>query len=115
MTLSEQQRRFPPLVAKLIIYIYEQLGLEVTFSEAWRTPEQAAWNAAHGHGIVHSLHCDRLAIDLNLFKDGVYLTDKADYQPAGDYWKMLDADARWGGDFHSPDSDHFSLTFGGIQ
>lgn len=114
MTEGQLQRKFPPLVALLIQWIYTQ-GLEVTFGEAWRTPEQAAWNAAHGKGIVHSLHCDRLAIDLNLFKDGVYLTDAESYKPLADYWKTLDPDACAGYDFASRDADHFSLGLNGVR
>ena len=114
MTEGELQRKFPPLVALLIQWIYSQ-GLEVTFGEAWRTPEQAQWNADHGKGIVHSLHIDRLAIDLNLFKDGVYLTDPAAYKPVADYWLTLDPDAAAGYYFSTVDADHFSLSFNGIK
>lgn len=114
MTLGEQQRRFLPLVAKLIEYAYAQ-GYELTAGELYRTPEQAALNAAKGSGIAHSLHTQRLAVDLQLFKDGVYLTDPAAYRPLGDFWKALDAEACWGGDFKTVDADHFSLTFGGIR
>lgn len=113
-TLGEQQRAFPPLVAKLIDFAYAN-GYEVTFSEAWRTPEQALWNQQHGSGIANSLHCKRLAIDLNLFKDDQYLADMESYRPLGDYWKTLHPDARWGGDFHKPDSDHFSLEWQGVM
>src|SRR5690606_13759772 len=73
VTLGQKQRRFTLLVAKLIEYAYSQ-GYELSFGEAYRTPEQAKANAKSGKGIANSLHCDRLAIDLNLFKDGTYLT-----------------------------------------
>lgn len=114
MTLFQQQRLFPPLVAKLIIWAYAN-GYEVTFAEAYRTPEQAALNAQKGSGILWTLHTQRLAIDLNLFKDGIYLAKTADYKPLGDYWKTLHPLACWGGDFTKPDGDHFSLMFGGIK
>lgn len=112
MTLGEQQRRFPPLVAQLIARVYAS-GYEVTFGEAFRTREQAALNAQAGTGIANSLHCDRLAIDLNLFKDGKYLTDSEAWRPFGEFWKSLDPDCRWGGDFTRPDGNHFSLAYGG--
>lgn len=114
MTLGEQQRRFLPLVAKLIDWTYAQ-GFELTAGELYRTPEQAALNAQNGSGIAHSLHTQRLAVDLQLFKYGVYLTDPGAYRPLGEFWKTLDADATWGGDFQKVDADHFSLTFGGIR
>lgn len=114
MSLREQQCCFAGLVAQLISWAISQ-GYELTLGEAFRTPEQAAWNAAHGTGIANSLHCQRLAIDLNLFKDGMLMTTVDDYQPLGTYWKSLHADARWGGDFSKPDADHFSLTWGGVS
>jgi hypothetical protein len=114
VTLREQQSLFAQLAASLITYAYSA-GYEITLGEAWRTPEQAQWNADNGSGIVHSLHTQRLAIDLNLFKDGALLETVDGYRPMGTYWKGLHELARWGGDFSKPDSDHFSLEFDGIQ
>jgi hypothetical protein len=114
MTLGQQQRRFLPFVAKLIDFAYAQ-GFELTAGELYRTPEQAALNAKSGAGIAHSLHTQRLAVDLQLFKGGVYLTDSAAYEPLGVFWEGLDPDACWGGRFSKPDGNHFSLTFGGYK
>jgi len=113
-TLGQRQRRFLPLVAKLIDFAYAQ-GYELTAGELYRTPEQAALNAQTGAGIAHSLHTQRLAVDLQLFKDQVYLTDSAAYKALGEFWEALDPDACWGGRFSKPDGNHFSLTFGGIK
>ncbi len=114
-TLGQRQRRFLPLVAKLIEYAYAQ-GYELTEGEGYRTPEQAALNAQHGSGIANSLHTLRLAVDLQLFKDGTYLTDSEAYKPLGEFWKTLDPDCAWGGDFKNrPDGNHFSLSWGGIR
>ena len=110
MTEGDLQRLFVPLVAQLITWAYAQ-GYQLTFGEAWRTPEQAAWNAAHGTGILHTLHLERLAVDFNLFKDGVWLTDPDDFRPLGEFWTSLHPDACWGGEFGDP--GHFSLAFGG--
>lgn len=110
MTEGELQRKFPPLVAKLIVWAYAQ-GYELTFGEAWRTPQQAVWNSQHGVGIVHSLHIERLAIDFNLFEHGVWLTDPKAFKPLADYWKSLDPLCAAGVDFG--DADHFSLMFEG--
>jgi|SRR5882672_2392524 len=113
-TLGQRQRRFLPLVAKLIDWAYAQ-GFELTAGELYRTPEQAALNAAKGSGIAHSLHTQRLAVDLQLFKDGIYLTDPTAYRPLGEFWKTLDPDAAYGGDFKSIDADHFSLSWNGVK
>lgn len=113
-TLSEMQRKFVPLVAKLVEWAYAN-GYELTFGEAWRTPEQAKLNAASGAGIVHSLHIDRLAIDINLWKDGVWQQDSAAHKPLADYWVTLDPLCRWGGNFSKPDGNHYSLEWQGRQ
>lgn len=112
MTLGEQQRAFPPMVAKLIEWCYAN-GYELTLSECYRTPEQAALNAQTGSGISNSLHTKRLAIDLNLFRSGVYLTDSAEYEPLGVYWESLGGS--WGGRFSKPDGNHFSLSWEGVR
>lgn len=105
--IGKQQRVFTRLVGVLIGWIYAN-GYEATFGEAWRTPEQAALNAKKGSGIVNSLHTRRLAVDLLLFKDGVYLTKTEDYEPVGKAWE--DLGGSWGGRFTKPDGDHFSLS-----
>lgn len=111
-TLSEKQQRFSWLIAKLILYANAS-GYQITFGEAYRTREQAALNAKSGIGIANSLHCDRLAIDLNLFRDGKYLTRTEDYQPLGEWWIAQSQDCKWGGLFKKPDGNHFSVAYMG--
>jgi len=111
-TLGQKQRRFTRLVGLLIEWAYKQ-GYELTFGDAYRSPEQAKQNAATGKGIINSLHCERLAIDVNLFIDGVYQTDSAAYEPLGAFWESLGSDCAWGGRFKRPDGNHFSVRHGG--
>ena len=112
MSLSEKQQKFVLLICSLIEWA-DKVGYKVTFGEAYRTPEQAALNAEKGTGISNSLHTIRLAIDLNLFKNGVYLTATEDYQLAGEYWEGLDPECAWGGRFN--DGNHFSLMHEGVR
>jgi len=67
----------------------------------------------HGKdGLKHmknSLHYDGLAIDIDLFKDGVYLTKTEDHQRFGEFWEALHPDCRWGGRFK--DGNHYSVTY----
>lgn len=112
MTLGEKQRLFTRLIGKLIEYAYG-IGYELTFGDAYRSPEQAKLNAASGKGIVNSLHCERLAIDLNLFINGQYKTQTEDYKVLGEYWETLGPDCRWGGRFSRPDGNHFSIAHAG--
>ena len=104
MTLGDKQRLFTKMVGDLIRWAYDH-GYELTFGEAYRTPEQAALNAAKGTGIAKSLHTERLAIDLNLFKDGKFLTSTEDHRPLGEWWESKGG--AWGGRFK--DGNHYSL------
>jgi hypothetical protein len=117
-TLRQKQSRFARSVPLLLQYM-TALGYEYTLGEAWRTQAQANANAASGAGISNSLHIDRLAIDINLFKDGEFLTDGVDHARPGAFWKSLASDHAWGGDFKDargnpkPDPNHYSLRYGG--
>lgn len=120
MTLSEQQQLFARDVGKLLIFMYTQTNYLCSFGEAYRTPEQAEWYAQRGLGIKDSLHCQRLAIDLNLFNAGYKIagqpqlvTEYSSYEQFGKFWESLDPQNRWGGYFvskyggHIVDQDHF--------
>ena len=102
MKLSILQMIFAQNVAKLIQYIFQQ-GYSCTLGEALRTQEMAEIYAKRGTGIRNSLHLKKLAIDLNLFKDGVLLTASQKHKPFGDYWESLNTLNRWGGDWNGND------------
>jgi len=106
--LLKKQQRFTVMTADLIKFLTEK-GYGITFGEAWRTPEQAEINAKKGIGIKNSLHIDRLAIDLNLFADDVWLKNTDSYKTAGEYWESIGG--TWGGRFG--DGNHFSLEHNG--
>lgn len=110
MTLREKQSLFAGLVAELLQRALA-LGFEVTLGEAYRSPEEAARLAKLGLGIKTSLHTSRLAIDLNLFKGGKYLTTDEAHRPLGEWWEQQDPLCRWGGRFN--DANHYSLEHGG--
>lgn len=112
MTLGDKQRRFTLMVSELIRWAYDH-GMELTFGDAYRSPEQAAWNAKNGAGITNSLHTIRLAVDLNLFKDGVYQKDTSAYQLLGEKWESMGGS--WGGRFLRPDGNHFGLEHEGVR
>ena len=114
MTLGEKQRLFVRLSAEFDLWCYEH-GYELTDGEAYRTPEQAALNAAKGTGISNSLHTKRLARDKNLFIAGVYQTDSEAYRPLGEKWESMHPLCRWGGRFKKPDGNHFSIEHEGVK
>lgn len=113
MTLSQKQQKFAQMVA-LLLQQAKSLGYEVTLGEAYRPPEVAQIYARDGRGISNSLHTSRLAIDLNLFLDGKYLTQTEDYLPLGEWWETQGG--AWGGRFQTrPDGNHFSLEHNGVR
>lgn len=114
LTLSQAQRAFSLCVAKLILWAYEN-GYEITLGEAHRSTATARVYAEQGRGIPLSLHCERLAVDLNLWKGGEWLQDSEAHEPLGTYWKSLHELARWGGDFRTTpiDGNHYSFQWRG--
>jgi len=112
MTLGQKQRLFARLVARLIDQAHE-LGYEVTLGDSYRDPRlhgQMGIKAGYGH--PKSAHKLRLAIDLNLFRDGTFLTRTVDHEPLGRWWEQQHALCRWGGRFN--DGNHYSLEHDGV-
>ena len=105
MTLREKQSLFVQLVAQLILEA-SMRGYALTFGETWRSAHEAKRLKN-----PHSLHTLRLAIDLNLFKDGVYLRSTDAHRPLGEWWEQQHELCRWGGRFK--DGNHYSLAHGG--
>lgn len=105
--LSDKQARFALEVAELIRKANE-LGYKVTFGETWRSPEEAKRK-----GFANSNHTRRLAVDLNLFKDGKYLAETENHRELGEWWEARGADHAWGGRFR--DGNHYSFEHEGVK
>jgi len=110
LTLGQKQRLFTKLLARLLIWA-DANGYELSVGEAFRTKEQAELHAKAGKGIANSLHCERLAMDFNLFINGKYQPSTESHRPLGEYWESLHPLCRWGGRFN--DGGHYSITHGG--
>lgn len=113
MTLSQKQTKFAQLVARLILQAYD-MGYSVTLGDAYRDPRvHGAVGTKMGYGHSKSAHKVRLAIDLNLFKNGKFLQTSEDHRPLGEWWEKLDPMCRWGGRFN--DGNHYSFEHNGVQ
>lgn len=109
MTLGSKQRKFTLMIAQLIQWAYEQ-GYELTVGDAYRDPRlHGEVGVKKGYGASGSLHKQRLAMDLNLFKDGKFLTATEDHKPLGEKWESMGGS--WGGRFE--DGNHYSLEYEG--
>jgi hypothetical protein len=133
-TLGQKQRRFALLLAQWLVAV-SKLGYAVTFGEACRSDEQAEINALGdvgrhrlveylmphfpelarrianntGSGIRNSLHECRLAVDVNLFYGGGWVSDGASphWERVGTLWESMGG--TWGGRFPTRDANHLSL------
>lgn len=103
MTLREYQSLFVYKVSLLITFARSK-GYELTFGDAYRDPR-----VPYGH--KNSLHKKRLAIDLNLFKNGIFLDKSDDHKELGEYWESIGGS--WGGRF--ADGNHYSLEYKGMR
>lgn len=110
--LNKEQTKFLFDVGNLINYA-EAMGYgegenSITGGELWRTKYQQIHNIRTGVSkTMKSKHLNRLAIDLNVIKDGK-LGSCEDYQDLGEYWESLDPKNKWGGNWRTfKDCPHF--------
>ena len=102
MTLRQKQSKFAHMVSLLILHA-EALGFGVTLGEAYR-------HSSCRHGHPKSLHKSRLAIDLNLFRNGRYLTTGKHHSGLHDYWDSIGGSERI-----EADMNHYSLGHRGMR
>jgi hypothetical protein len=139
MTLGEKQKLFVRLYSQWLVWALSK-GYEFSFGEAKRSDEQSEINAigqagreivarlveksfprlamtlrnnGKNNGIRFSAHGNQLAMDMNAFKKGVYLTKTEDWTELGEYWESLHPLCRWGGRFN--DGNHISIEHDGIK
>lgn len=119
MNLSQKQRIFAILIARLITWAYSK-GYEVVIGEVQRTKEQQEVYLRTGASkSSNSKHLVACAADLSLFLDGgwiiaidkpqvyvidgSYTKDPEKYRPLGEYWESLGPEygvkTIWGGRF----------------
>lgn len=89
MSMVDEQAAFLLDVAKTIQYA-TSIGLKVTAGEMYRTPEQQAIYIKTGRSkTMKSKHLDRLAVDLNYFKDGKLTYSGKEVEDVGRFWESL--------------------------
>jgi hypothetical protein len=118
-SLRQKQSLLVKCLEQLFRYAHSQ-GYEFTLGDAGSPPARRVrlpdgrvdicTDLEHMDG---SLHYSRLAIDLNLFVNGRYVTSSSSpaWKELGLFWESLDPDCSWGGRFS--DANHFSIAHGG--
>jgi hypothetical protein len=114
MTLGEKQRKLTRMIGQLIAWAYLN-GYELTFGDAYRDPRlHGEVGVKEGYGHSASLHKVRLAVDFNLFKDGIYQASTEAHRPLGEFWESIGG--TWGGRFgNGADGNHYSLAHEGMK
>jgi hypothetical protein len=120
MSLVDKQSDFAWALGQLLTYAHGLLWagqtVQLTMGDAYRDPR-----VPYGH--PKSCHRARLACDLNLYVNGIWITDSAHptWKLLGDVWETLDHRARWGGQGTAHpeglkhDGNHFAFEHEGVQ
>ena len=105
MTLGEARRTFTILLCRLVLWA-EARGYGVAFAEGMDRVTVKDPTTDH---MRYSLHESGLAQDLDLYKDGVYLTTTEDHRELGEHWEKMHPMCKWGGRFKNVDGNHYSF------
>ena len=112
-SLRKLQSEFARLVPRLIDKAFE-MGYEVTWGDVYRDPRvHGEMGVKLGYGHARSAHKQRLAVDLNLFINGIFQSGTEAHRPLGEWWEKQHPMARWGGRFR--DGNHYSFQHGGVK
>jgi len=139
MTLGEKQKLFVRLFSQWLTWALGE-GYEFSWGEAKRSDEQAEINAlgetgremvarlvqgafptlaatlrnnGKANGIRRTAHRNQLAVDLNAFFNGIYLSQTEQWKELGEKWESLHPLCRWGGRFG--DGNHLSIEHDGVK
>ena len=112
MSINKKQFRFSKAVASLINYAYSN-GYTITMGDAYRDARvHGDYGEKKSYSHPKSTHKKRLAIDLNLFKNGKYITSRYNtvWKLLHDYWEVLG-----GSEMIQNDVEHFSFAHEGVR
>jgi len=113
MTLRQKQSLFVRLTVELVQRA-DEFGYELSYGYTYRSPEeQARLHKLNPDGAAppgRSCHELKLAIDFNLFKNGIYLSSTEQHRFLGEWWEKQYSLCRWGGRWG--DGNHYSLKHG---
>lgn len=110
-TLGQKQERFMRMLPRLIDKAHE-LGFEIRGGDLFRDPRvHGEIGEKKGYGHPRSAHKLKLAVDLNLFRDGRFMGSTEDHRPLGEWWESIGGS--WGGRFG--DGNHYSLEHNGVR
>lgn len=90
-------RPLPRLIDKA-----HELGFEIRGGDLFRDPRlHGELGVKKGYGAKNNCHKLKLAIDLNLFKDGAFIQTTEGHRELGEWWEKQHELCRWGFSFCS--------------
>ena len=116
MKLSEKQHLFARLLPNLLtraIELAEKNGWSISLGDLFRDPRvHGEYGKKMGYASANSNHKLKIAIDINIIKDGKLLGTEA-HQELGKFWLDLHPECEWGGEPGRNDANHYSLSRNG--
>jgi hypothetical protein len=113
MKLGAKQELFARMEPLLFLYT-QFLGYSIRGGDGFRDPRtHGEFGEKKGYGRKYSCHKLKLARDLNLAKDGIYLEGEAAqiaHEKIHDFWDLLGGAQRIAGDMN-----HYSLEHNGYR
>lgn len=113
LTLRTARCAFTVAIAELILYAKSQ-GYEIALAEGMDRRTEKDPTSDHMNGSLHDIG---LAQDLDLYLNGVYLTNSEDHVVLGTWWEDYGVahglPLVWGGNFKKADGTHYSLRWRG--
>lgn len=114
MKLGEAQELFAECLGKLLIEMYTK-GYKVRMGDVWgretdfnliedKVTKEKKKVRTHKIG---SQHFKKLAVDINLFKNGIPLTKTEEHKIFGEYWESLNPLCRGG--YRYGDGNHYEV------
>ncbi len=100
MNLGQRQELFSECIAKLITEMYKR-GYKVRCGDFWAKPRNPLEHKAN------SLHYEKCAGDINLFKDGKYCATEEHHKQFATFWEALHPSCRSGIRFN--DANHYEV------
>ena len=111
MRLGKKQELFSELISLHVLWLIRR-GYKVRTGDTFRDPRAHGKVGERGpYGKPFSMHKSKCAADLNLFKDGKYLTRTEDHAASGAKWESRHKLCFWGG--RVEDGNHYSLSHRG--
>jgi hypothetical protein len=112
-TLRTARCAFTRALADLVVYA-NSISYELAFAEGMDRITEKDPTTDHMKGSLHEIG---LAQDIDLYINGIYMPATSDHEPLGTWWEDYGVHNGlplvWGGNFPTPDGNHYSLRWGG--